>query len=150
MLILNNFHDKNKFQVAKKLADKNHEIHSFKYTFELHLHQNRMVVTKFWLKYYRSIQKSLLMFFILWIMVVSRKLKKYLIVQNQSLQKRLFFGGMRSGGLKYRDLRYVSGHEQHKFLCSKWRLEELANIISKKVCNEIEICQHFCFSVIPS
>ena len=34
MLILNNFHNKNKFQVAKKLADKNHEIHSFKYTEE--------------------------------------------------------------------------------------------------------------------
>ena len=31
MLILNNFHKKNKFQIAKKLADKNHEIHSFKY-----------------------------------------------------------------------------------------------------------------------
>ena len=33
MLILNNFHNKNKFQVAKKLADKNHEIHSSNYTF---------------------------------------------------------------------------------------------------------------------
>ena len=33
MLILNNFHKKNKFQIAKKLADKNHEIHSFKYAF---------------------------------------------------------------------------------------------------------------------
>ena len=33
MLILNNFHNKNKFQAAKKLADENHEIHSFKYIF---------------------------------------------------------------------------------------------------------------------
>eukprot|EP00493_Phyllostaurus_siculus_P003086 UN03100 len=32
MLILNDFHNKNKFQVTKKLADKNHEIHFFKYT----------------------------------------------------------------------------------------------------------------------
>ena len=31
MLISNNFHDKNKFQAAKKLADENHEIHFFKY-----------------------------------------------------------------------------------------------------------------------
>ena len=31
MLLSNNFHDKNKFQAAKKLADENHEIHSFKY-----------------------------------------------------------------------------------------------------------------------
>ena len=37
MLILNDFHDKNKFQAAKKLADENHEIHFFKYAISFNI-----------------------------------------------------------------------------------------------------------------
>ena len=37
MLLSNNFHDKNKFQAAKKLADENHEIDSFKHAISFNI-----------------------------------------------------------------------------------------------------------------
>ena len=72
---------------------------TFSKIFKFHLWLNRLVLTECWLQYYRSIQNLFLMFFIFWTMIISPKLKKYLMLQIP--QKRLFvFWG--SKGLKRR------------------------------------------------
>ena len=49
---------------------------SFFDIFKFHSQKKLLVLTKCWLKYYRSIRNLLLMFSIFWIKVVSPKLKK--------------------------------------------------------------------------
>ena len=56
--------------------------YEFSKIFEFYLPLNRRVLTKCWLKYSRSIRNLLLMFFIFWVMIISPKLKKYLMVQT--------------------------------------------------------------------
>ena len=73
---------------------------TFSKTFKFHLLLNRLLWTNCWLKYYRSIQNLLLMFFIFWtnFMFVSAKLKK-IFWWYRPHPKRPFFGwGV--GGLK--------------------------------------------------
>ena len=66
---------------------------SFFDIFKFHLQKNILVLTKCWLKYYRSIRNLLLIFFIFWSRVVSPKLKKYLMTQTPPQKKGPFFGG---------------------------------------------------------
>ena len=67
---------------------------TFSQILKFHLWLNRLVLTKFWLKYFRSIRNLLLMVFIFLIMVGSPKLKKkYLMVQTPPKKKAFFFWG---------------------------------------------------------
>ena len=82
---------------------------SFSDIFKFNSQFKILVLTKCWLKYYRSIRNLLLMFFISWINIVSPKLKKYLMAQTPPPKKMvIFWGGGGSGALKYKDLGYVS------------------------------------------
>ena len=65
---------------------------TFSKILKFHFWLNRLVLTKCWLKYFRSIRNLLLIIFIFWIMFVSPKLKKYLMVQTPP-KKRPFLGG---------------------------------------------------------
>ena len=75
--------------------------------FKFHLQQNLLVLTKCWLKYYRSIRNLLLIFFIFWSRVVSPKLKKISDDTDPPPKKAFFWGGSRA--LKAKDFGYVSG-----------------------------------------
>ena len=76
------------------LAWKKYTFYDFSKILEFDLPLNQPVLTKCWPKYSRSIRNLLLMFFIFWIMIISLKLKKYLMVQTPSQKKRPFFGGV--------------------------------------------------------
>ena len=65
---------------------------TFSKILKFHFWLNRLVLTKCWLKYFRSIRNLLLIIFIFWIMVVSPKLKK-IFDGTEPPQKRPFFGG---------------------------------------------------------
>ena len=64
--------------------------YDFSKILEFNLPLNRQVLTKCWLKYSRSIQNLLLMFFIFWIMIISPKLKK-IFDGTDPLKKKAFF-----------------------------------------------------------
>ena len=64
----------------------------FSKIFDFYSSLNRLLLTNCWLKYFRSIWNLLLMFFIFWIMVVSPRLKRYLMVPPQ--KKAFFLGGV--------------------------------------------------------
>ena len=67
---------------------------SFFDIFKFHLQKNILVLTKCWLKYYRSIRNLLLMFFIFWINVVSPKLKKISDGTDRPKKNGHFLGGL--------------------------------------------------------
>ena len=62
----------------------------FKFNSQLEI----LLLTKCWLKYYRSIRNLLLMFFIFWINTVSPKLKKIYLMTQTPPKKWSFFGGV--------------------------------------------------------
>ena len=82
---------------------------SFSDIFKFNSQLKIVVLTKCWLKYYRSIRNLLLMFFIFWINTVSPKLKKISDDIDPPPKKNGPFGG--SGALKYKDFGYVSGRQ---------------------------------------
>ena len=67
--------------------------YEFSKILKFHLPLNRLVLTKCWLKYSRSIQNLLLMFFIFWIRIISPKLTK-IFDGTEPPQKRPFFWGV--------------------------------------------------------
>ena len=66
---------------------------------KFHSQKKLLVLTKCWLKYYRSIGNLLLMFFIFWTNAVSPKLKKNLIIFFGRLKGQGFWGMSRVLGL---------------------------------------------------
>ena len=69
---------------------KKYIFYGFSKILKFHLPLNRLVLTKCWLKYYRSIQNILLMFFIFWIRIIFPKLKK-IFDGTEPPQKRPWF-----------------------------------------------------------
>ena len=69
---------------------KKYIFYEFSKILKFHLPLNRLVLTKCWLKYSRSIQNLLVMLFIFWIRIISPKLKK-IFAGTEPPQKRPFF-----------------------------------------------------------
>ena len=67
--------------------------YEFSKILEFDLPLDQPVLTRCWPKYFRSIWNLLLMFFIFWIMIISPKLNKYLMVQTPPKKKAFFWGG---------------------------------------------------------